>query len=207
MNDNKCSRPRSSSPDHDKSSNQKVDTKDKAETKKYPNNLGSMMAKKRGRPSKQTPSSSTSIQERSTVAQRDHISLDFSLLDDQILNFKGLENLDSKQAKTLLSNVDALRDKIKGKSHASPEIEVVNETQMENETTPNNNEKDQQIDNGVPPTSDQEIGKPIPESEGIEAEGIEIIQQNDKEKWQVVTTRQRARGNKLIHNLVQPEYG
>ncbi|KAK7273526.1 hypothetical protein RIF29_14581 [Crotalaria pallida] len=80
-----------------------------------------VIAKKRGRPSKQTPSSSTPKRAPS-VNVTDAISLDFSLLNDHILNLEGLDDLDSKQANNLMKNLDAIKEKLKGKKPANPEV-------------------------------------------------------------------------------------
>ncbi|KAK7274293.1 hypothetical protein RIF29_15376 [Crotalaria pallida] len=88
------------------------------------------MAKKRGCPSKHTPSSPTP-KHTPPVSVNYAISIDFSLLNDRILNLEGLDDLDSKQASNLMKNLDVIKDKLKGKNPASPVDEVVQETQLD----------------------------------------------------------------------------
>ncbi|KAK7281202.1 hypothetical protein RIF29_08976 [Crotalaria pallida] len=86
-----------------------------------------MSKKKRGRPlnpssaSKQTPPS---------VIKLTSDPLDFSLINDSLLNLQGFDALTSKQASDLLKNLDAIKEKLKGKQTTSVDDETVPETQL-----------------------------------------------------------------------------
>ncbi|KAK7266980.1 hypothetical protein RIF29_19642 [Crotalaria pallida] len=183
------------------------------------------MAKKRGRPSKQTPSSSTPSHARTNESHKVPISLDFSLLDDQILNFKGLESLDGKQAETLLANIEALREKIKSKEPNSPEHEVVKETQLVNESSPSNNDGTRTISRAEPEkeavhenlaaaniqiviaaNGDSETNKGPAVNDANSNDKGNLKGDKDQEQWQMVLTRQKARGNRP-KNMAMPENG
>ncbi|KAK7256640.1 hypothetical protein RIF29_30094 [Crotalaria pallida] len=89
------------------------------------------MPKKRGRPPK-SPSSS-SKQTPPSMAKHDSVNLDFSLLQDRLLNLEGLDDLNSKQASDLMKNLDLIKEKLKGKQVMPDDVELVAETQLENQ--------------------------------------------------------------------------
>ncbi|KAK7280971.1 hypothetical protein RIF29_08579 [Crotalaria pallida] len=156
-----------------------------------------VMAKKRGRPSKQTPSSSTPKQEPFVTAS-DAISINFSLLNDQILNLEGLDSLDSKQVNNMLKNLDAIKEKLHGKHPASPEVEVAKAKEIEEAyeecSTPKNKHDAE--------TEVQEKSKQTnPEADNNDDE-------HNGSPWQRVTTRHRARGKgNSPSNLGKPDHG
>ncbi|KAK7282366.1 hypothetical protein RIF29_11065 [Crotalaria pallida] len=49
------------------------------------------------------------------------MSLDLSLLDDQIANQQGIDGLDDKETRNILHNIDLIRAKLKGKSPVNEE--------------------------------------------------------------------------------------
>ncbi|KAK7250919.1 hypothetical protein RIF29_33695 [Crotalaria pallida] len=119
------------------------------------------MAKKRGRPSNQKPSSSSSSSTPenrvSSIYVNDSIPLDLNLLDDRSLSLESLDALDSKQTECLLSKLDAIRQRIKGKKIVNHDEEIVKETQFgdalenQNETeTPKETEKPKEVDHSSP---------------------------------------------------------
>ncbi|KAK7256455.1 hypothetical protein RIF29_29905 [Crotalaria pallida] len=86
-----------------------------------------MSEKKRGRPPKTLSSSS----KQTLSPKHDFVPLDHSLVQDRLLNLDGLDNLTSKKTSDLLRNLDAIKEKLKGKQVISVEEEVVPETQLD----------------------------------------------------------------------------
>ncbi|KAK7268538.1 hypothetical protein RIF29_21238 [Crotalaria pallida] len=102
------------------------------------------MAKKRGRPSKHSPSTlSSSTPKHVSTPKQDANSIDFSLIHDRILNFDGLDGLNSNQANNILQNIDAIKEKVVKRMTVDPsDAEVVRENQL--------NLKEQSNSVGVP---------------------------------------------------------
>ncbi|KAK7281125.1 hypothetical protein RIF29_08841 [Crotalaria pallida] len=78
------------------------------------------MAKKRGRPPKTASNKKTS---------HDNLTVDLSQLDEE--DIADIDSLTPKQAATLLKNIDAIRERLKGKAPATDEIGAVQETQKQ----------------------------------------------------------------------------
>ncbi|KAK7274696.1 hypothetical protein RIF29_15793 [Crotalaria pallida] len=78
------------------------------------------MAKKRGRPPKTPSKQKTS---------HDNLTVDLSQLDEE--DIVDIDSLTPKQAATLLKNIDAIRERLKGKTPATDEIGAVQETQKQ----------------------------------------------------------------------------
>ncbi|KAK7287160.1 hypothetical protein RIF29_00247 [Crotalaria pallida] len=90
------------------------------------------MAKKRGKTSKQSPSSS-SCKPVSPHHVKEAISLDLPFLDDN-LTLEALDTLTSEQANLLLTNLDVIRQRLKGKQ---PQQEVESGESVSNHNTVN----------------------------------------------------------------------
>ncbi|KAK7289735.1 hypothetical protein RIF29_03609 [Crotalaria pallida] len=78
------------------------------------------MAKKRGRPAKlSTPASAPSPKDNNdtNLAKGDSIPMDFSLLDDM-----NIDDLSPKKQEELLSLLDEIRNRIKGKEELSTDV-------------------------------------------------------------------------------------
>ncbi|KAK7273657.1 hypothetical protein RIF29_14715 [Crotalaria pallida] len=186
------------------------------------------MAKKRGRPSKQTPSS-FSRKPDTPHHVKEAISLYLPFLDDN-LTLESLDNLTSEQANLLLTNLDVIRQRLKGKQ-AQHELESCESDS--NHNTVNDENKDltsenkdltyEKIDrqtcrclkgilfNKAKENKVEEIQPPQSEEKKDDVEDQQVhkspdksvvVADSEKEQWQLVTTRQRSRIQKPSASLV-----